>query len=80
MIAPAESAGLNSPAKILAFPSSRICRAVRVERERDGDAWIVIADAVGDIFGSYTDAIQEACVIARTLDLTIRSSAGISPC
>jgi hypothetical protein len=74
------SRGYKPSVLILNFPSSRVCRAVRVEPERDGEAWIVIANAVGNIFGDYEDAMREAREIASTLGLTVRSTAGVVSC
>jgi hypothetical protein len=61
---------------ILNFPSSRMSSAIRVERERDGDSWLTLADACGEAHGSFADALRNAHAIAVELGLSITSSAG----
>jgi hypothetical protein len=63
-------------AVIFSFPSSRMPPVVRVERERDGDGWIVLRDAVGESYGDFKTALIEARKIAAGENLTIWSSAG----
>jgi hypothetical protein len=69
---------------ILSFPSSRQCRAVRVEREREnGDlgGWLTLAGVCGELHGDFGSAIRSAHQIAAELGLTrIVSSAGTLPC
>jgi hypothetical protein len=64
-------------ATILAFPSSRTLRAVRVEREIGGlGGWIVIADAIGEIHGDFASALRDAREMAAGFGSCVISSAG----
>jgi hypothetical protein len=62
---------------ILSFPSSRQCRAVRVEYERDGlGGWLTLWDACGELHGDYAAALSDAYGLATELGVAIVSSAG----
>jgi hypothetical protein len=61
-------------ATILRFPSSRAALCVRVEREADGDGWIVLARACGWLHGERNAAIRDAHEIAAGFGVTVRSS------
>lgn len=66
---------------VISFPSSRALRAVRVERERDGDGWITLWDATGWLHGDFHSAFRDAQGIARGYSTGVTSSAGrIFPC
>jgi hypothetical protein len=65
-------------AVVLRFPSSR-AYGVRVERERDGDAWIVLVDACGWLHGDFATALSDAREIGAGFGLPVVSSAGRLP-
>jgi hypothetical protein len=58
---------------ILPLPSSRAL-AVRVEREADGDGWIVLARACGWLHGDFVAALSDARELAGGFGVTVRSS------
>jgi hypothetical protein len=62
-------------ARILKFPSSR-AYGVRVERERDGDGWLVLCNAAGWLHGAWHTAAHDAREIAAGFGTSARSSAG----
>jgi hypothetical protein len=66
-------------ATILAFPSSRTFRHVRVERERDGEAWLTLFEACGWLHGDFDAAIRDAHEMALGFGVNVVSSAGRLP-
>jgi hypothetical protein len=51
---------------ILRFPPRRVT-AVLICRERNGAGWLAIAGAHGWLFGSRTEALEDARWLARNL-------------
>jgi hypothetical protein len=66
---------------IIPFPSS-LPTAVHVEREFDGNGWLVRTynREYGWLFGDYESAFRDANAIAATFGVTVISSAGVMPC
>jgi len=65
-------------APILRFPSSR-AHGIRVEREIDGDGWIVLVDACGWLHSDFASALSDAREIAAGFGVSVVSSAGRLP-
>jgi LDH2 family malate/lactate/ureidoglycolate dehydrogenase len=63
-------------ASIIQFP--RINPNVVIERERDTDAWLVIAWAHGWAHGSFDAALRDARELAAGFGVAVVSSAGRS--
>jgi hypothetical protein len=59
---------------IIQFPSSR-AHAVRVQREADGPAWLVLTHDHGWLHGSFDAAISDARQLAEHFGVSVRSSA-----
>jgi hypothetical protein len=58
-------------AAIIRFPPRR-ASAIFVCEERDGDGWLALAGAHGWLFGSRTEALEDACWLSRNLGLPVR--------
>jgi hypothetical protein len=63
-------------AVILQFPS-RGPFDIRVEREIDGDAWLVIARSHGWLHGDFVAALRDARDVAAGWGVVVNSSAGV---
>ena len=64
-------------AKIIPFPA-RGPFAVRIEREREGQAWLVICRSHGWLFGSRREAVAEAQEIARGFGVAVNDQSRAS--
>lgn len=62
-------------AVILKFPP-RGANSIRVEREHDGEGWLVINRSHGWLHGSFDAALFDAREIAAGYGVAVRSSAG----
>lgn len=65
---------------LLSFPSSRAL-AIRVQREADSPAWLVMTDdrEHGWLHGDFHAALSEAAELAAGYDVCVQSSAGRWP-
>lgn len=64
-------------ATVLKFP----CRGpfdIRVERETDGEGWLVIARSHGWLWGDFHTAVRDASEVAAGYGVAVVSSAGRS--
>src|SRR5262245_1048050 len=65
---------------ILKFPPRGVfANAVHVERERDGDGWLTLADACGSLHGDFASALREAHEIAASCGRAVISSNSTIP-
>ena len=58
---------------ILKFPP-RPPFAVRVERERDGEGWLVVCRSHGWLHGDFNAAIHDARIVVAGHGVTVRST------
>ena len=65
-------AGTSMSAVILRFPF----RTVRVEPERDGEGWLVVAGSHAWLHGGFGGALQDAFELARCYGVAVVSGAG----
>jgi hypothetical protein len=59
---------------IVPFPN-RGPFVVRIERERDGDGWLVLARSHGWLHGDHNTALADAHSVADGFGVSVRSSA-----
>jgi hypothetical protein len=74
-LCPSSGDGKPESATILPFPA-RGPFAVHVERERNGEAWVVICRNHGRLHGNFSVALRDARDIAQGFGVGMRSSAG----
>ena len=74
-----QSSGQGKPEFLQFPPGGRF--AVCVQRELDGDGWLVLTHlGYGRVHGDFNAALHDAAVVAAGCGVTVRSSAGRIPC